>query len=95
MIQTKRKSDKNRQSTELRDKYSKYDGYDEIFIVAKDHEQASKVDEWNTDRAKQLRKRRLNTIKKKGAVSDKDFTDNILDRQAIRTEQYVKNMKGK
>ena len=58
---------------------SKYEKFDEVFIVAKDQDEANQVNEMNSEFAKQIKAQRLQFIQDKGRVHECDLPDVKLD----------------
>lgn len=72
---------------------SKYEKFDEVFIVAKDQDEASKINEMNSEFVKQIKTQRLNYIHEKGRVHECDLPDVKLDinLKKVQLEREARN----
>lgn len=106
MLIHKRKRDKERMETQLesilgKDKkhqqfhQNKLKNAQEVFLPAKDAQEAEKINSLNDFEGRMIKKQRDALIKAKGEVTDSNFQDRKIDAMNKINEQFKQHVKGK
>ena len=83
-VKQEKDQDKKQMDNTLGNQYTKHA---EIYLPAATQEEAEKIDALNDDRAKQIKKQRLNIVKQAGKVKEGDLPDVRQSRQMNATQQ--------
>jgi hypothetical protein len=95
IIQAK-KRDKERAEQELNNSTSneKIKNAAEVFVVTKDNNSASRINDMNSIHAQRIKKQRESIIKSKGLLNDHDLPDQRLNIQMQQNNQSIGKFKG-
>jgi len=88
------KSKKERESDELI-KNPKIKNSKEVFIMARDDQDAEQIMNLNDSISKSVIRQRMETVKEKGKVNDLDFSDVQLDLQMQQHQTFMQKMRGR
>lgn len=99
MIHERRKNEKDKMTSQLEDRMSgkinKLADSDEVFLVAKNKDDASRINSMNDVRGKIVKAQRAAVVKKKGRAVDANFQDRKIQLQQAQNEQFIQTVKGK
>ena len=96
LVSQSREHEKQKLDTKVRSTLTaKQQSGGEIFLPAKNVEDAKKINQLNSPEIQMVKKQRQSLIKQKGVVNEKEFLDNRLDQQVEITHQFKNKFKGK
>jgi len=91
----KHEKDKKMQETEELIKNPKIKNSKEVFIMAKNKQEAESINDLNNELSKALVQQRKQTIQEKGTAKDTDFIDVQTELQMERQQAFINKMKGR
>jgi hypothetical protein len=91
----KHEKDKKLQETENLIANPKIKNAKEVFVMAKNKQEAESINDLNNELSKAIVAQRKNIIKEKGSAKDTDFFDVQTDLQMERHQAFMNKMKGR
>lgn len=98
MIYERRKNEKDKMTSQFEQrmgKNSKMSESDEVFLVARNKEDATRINSMNDVHGKIVKSQREAVIKRQGKAVDANFQDRKIQLQEARNKQFVQTVKGK
>ena len=87
-IVQRKKREKQQSEREFEQTNQKIAGAGEVYVMARNREQADKINNLNDPTANMIKKQRMATLKRKGSAGQSEFKDAQLDRSNQSHQQF-------